>query len=163
MCRCYLDIETTGFSRNYADLTVVGLALERGDNCEVFQLVGDQISAARLLRLVKEARVLYTYNGSRFDLPFIKTKLGLDLKERLPHRDLMYDCWRQNLYGGLKKVEQTLAIARETEGIDGRMAVTLWYDYKRYGNQTSLATLLQYNKEDVLNLVVLRRKLNVSE
>ncbi|MHC4474311.1 MAG: ribonuclease H-like domain-containing protein [Planctomycetota bacterium] len=161
ICRAYLDIETTGFSRNYADLTVVGLALERSDTCEVFQLVGDHISASRLLNLLKDTRMLYTYNGSRFDLPFIKTKLGLDLKEHLTHRDLMYDCWRKNLYGGLKKVEQKLGIARKTEGIDGRMAVRLWYDYKNYGNRDSLKTLLEYNKEDILNLAVLRKTLNV--
>jgi uncharacterized protein YprB with RNaseH-like and TPR domain len=161
MCRGYLDIETTGFSRNYACLTVVGLAIERGDTYEVSQLVGDEISAARLLKLLKEASVLYTYNGSRFDLPFIKTKLGLDLAKRLTHRDLMYDCWRQNLYGGLKKVEKKLGIGRKTEGVDGRMAVTLWYDYKNYGDKDSLATLLEYNKEDILNLAVLRKKLNV--
>ncbi len=59
----YLDIETTGISRHYADLTVVGLALERPDAYEVFQLIGDEISAARLLELLEEACVLYTYNG----------------------------------------------------------------------------------------------------
>lgn len=161
MCRGYLDIETTGFSRNYADLTVVGLALEYGSKCDAFQLVGDKISARRLVALVNKAQVLYTYNGSRFDLPFIKAKLGLDLREQISHKDLMYECWQRNLYGGLKKVEKKLGISRKTEGIDGRMAVRLWYDYKHYGDKDSLATLLAYNKEDILNLAVLRKKLNV--
>ena len=161
ICRGYLDIETTGLSRTYADLTVVGLAFERRNKCTVLQLVGDQISAQRLIELVKKAQVLYTYNGSRFDLPFIKAKLGVDLREHITHKDLMYECWRRNLYGGLKAVERKLGIARKTQGIDGRMAVKLWYDYQDYGNRKSLALLLQYNKEDVLNLPVLRKKLNV--
>jgi len=161
ICRAYLDIETTGLSRTYADLTVVGLAFERRNKCTVLQLVGDQISTQRLIELVKKAQVLYTYNGSRFDLPFIKAKLGLDLREHIAHKDLMYECWRRNLYGGLKAVERKLGIARKTQGIDGRMAVKLWYDYQNYGNRKSLALLLQYNKEDVLNLPVLRKKLNV--
>jgi uncharacterized protein YprB with RNaseH-like and TPR domain len=161
ICRAYLDIETTGLSRHYAGLTVVGLCLERPGKCEVVQLVGDEISARRLIRALRNAQVLYTYNGSRFDLPFIKTKLGLDLKEHIAHEDLMYECWRQNLYGGLKRVEEKLGIGRKTKGIDGRMAVKLWYDYENDANKESLALLLEYNKEDVLNLTVLRRKLKV--
>lgn len=163
ICRAYLDIETTGLSRTYAELTVIGLCFERGRKCELVQLVGDQISAQRLMALIRKAEVLYTYNGSRFDLPFIKSKLGVDLRDYITHEDLMYECWRRNLYGGLKKVEEKLGIGRKTKGIDGRMAVKLWYDYENYGNRESLALLLEYNKEDILNLAVLRKKLNVCE
>lgn len=163
ICRAYLDIETTGLSRSCAELTVIGLGLERGNKCELLQLVGDRISTPRLMRLIKKVEALYTYNGTRFDLPFIKTKLGVDLREHITHKDLMYECWRRNLYGGLKEVERKLGIRRKTQGIDGRMAVKLWYDYNNYGNKKSLAILLEYNKEDILNLRVLRRKLNVQE
>ncbi|MHC4623006.1 MAG: ribonuclease H-like domain-containing protein [Planctomycetota bacterium] len=161
ICRAYLDIETTGLSGYYADLTVVGVCLERGRQCKIIQLVGEQITARRVIAAVRKAKTLYTYNGARFDLPFIKAGLGLDLTEYVNHKDLMYECWRQNLYGGLKSVEEKLGIARATRGIDGRMAVKLWYDYENYGNKKSLALLLEYNKEDVLNLTVLRRKLKV--
>ena len=160
ICRAYLDIETTGLSRYDADLTVVGVCLEHGRECKIIQLVGEQITARRVIAAVREAETLYTYNGARFDLPFIKAKLQLDLTEYITNKDLMYDCWRCNLYGGLKKVEQRLAIARKTQGIDGRMAVKLWYDYEYYGNKKALALLLQYNREDIVNLTVLRRKLN---
>lgn len=37
----YLDIETTGFSHRYNDLTVIGLHLDDGSD-EVIQLVGDE-------------------------------------------------------------------------------------------------------------------------
>ncbi|MHC4192770.1 MAG: ribonuclease H-like domain-containing protein [Planctomycetota bacterium] len=159
LTRAYLDIETTGLSRHYADLTVVGVCIERGGKCQITQLVGDRITARRLFTALRGTQILYTYNGARFDLPFIKAKLGLDLIEHLTHKDLMYDCWRKNLYGGLKKVEARLGISRNTEGVDGRMAVKLWYDYENHANRKSLALLLEYNKEDVLNLRVLRKKL----
>ncbi|MHC4260472.1 MAG: ribonuclease H-like domain-containing protein [Planctomycetota bacterium] len=161
LTRAYLDIETTGLSRHYADLTVVGVCIERGRKCQITQLVGGRITARRLLAALRGTQILYTYNGARFDLPFTKAKLGLDLTEHLTHKDLMYDCWRKNLYGGLKKVEAKLGITRNTQGIDGRMAVKLWYDYETYANRKSLALLLEYNKEDVLNLRVLRKRLNV--
>jgi len=159
--RGYLDIETTGLSRYFADLTVVGVGIERGNRCEIHQLVGDQISLRRLSLLLRNVQVLYTYNGTRFDLPFIKSKLGFDVNQYVTHKDLMYDCWRNNLYGGLKRVEEKLGIKRRTHGIDGRMAVKLWYDYENYADKKSLALLLEYNKEDVLNLRVLRKKLHV--
>jgi uncharacterized protein YprB with RNaseH-like and TPR domain len=160
ICRAYLDIETTGLSRCCADLTVVGVCLEHDRRCKIIQLVGGQITAPRVIAAVRKAQILCTYNGTRFDLPFIRTKLGIDLAEYITHKDLMYDCWRQNLYGGLKAVEQKLGIPRKTQGIDGRMAVKLWYDYYHYGNTKALALLLEYNREDIVNLTVLKKKLN---
>jgi uncharacterized protein YprB with RNaseH-like and TPR domain len=73
----------------------------------------------------------------------------------------MYDCWRQNLKGGLKVVERRLSIQRRLTGVDGCMAVQLWYDYVNNNNEQALQTLLDYNEEDVVNLRVLRRKLRV--
>lgn len=159
--RGYLDIETTGLSPRYGQLTVIGLFLEDGEKGEMLQWVGDGISRQRLLEAVDGLDVLYTYNGRRFDLPYIKAKLGLDLARRCLHRDLMYDCWRRRLYGGLKEVEKRLGIPRELSGLDGWMAVRLWRDYQLYGDQGSLALLLRYNQEDVLNLKALRLKLEV--
>jgi len=161
ICRGYLDIETTGLSSVFSELTVIGIGLEKGRNYEFTQLIGQSISLQKVMEDIKKVELLYTYNGSRFDLPFIRKKLGIDLRKCVRHIDLMYDCWRQNLYGGLKTVEKTLGISRQIEGIDGRMAVRLWYDYINNGNKTSLDMLMDYNKQDVLNLSILRRKLNV--
>ena len=159
--RAYLDIETTGLSRYYSDLTVIGIALERGRECKVIQLLENDIYDAKLLKILKGVDEIYSYNGSRFDLPFIKVKLGTDLNSRFKHTDLMYDCLRQNLKGGLKIVERKLGIKRQLTDIDGYMAVKLWFDYINSNNQESLKTLLTYNKEDIINLRVLRRKLKV--
>lgn len=160
--RCaYLDIETTGLSPDDGDLTVIGLFLEGKEEKRIVQLFDEEISAARLRQSLKGVERLYTYNGERFDLPFIKAKLGVDLPRYCQHRDLMYECWQRNLYGGLKEVERKLRIGRALAGVDGRMAVELWLQYKLYGDRKSLATLLEYNREDVMNLKVLRQKLKV--
>ena len=157
----YLDIETTGLSPVDGELTIVGVYLHDGSKGKVVQLVGDQISAVKLDEITADVQTLYTYNGERFDLPFIKARLGLDLTERRVHRDLMYDCWRNNLYGGLKAVEKQLGIPRQTAGIDGKMAVQLWWDYRNSGDAALLETLLKYNRDDVLSLKMLRNKLRV--
>jgi uncharacterized protein YprB with RNaseH-like and TPR domain len=159
--RAYIDIETTGLSRHYCDLTVIGIALEKGRKCQVIQLLEGDLYEAKLLKALENVDEIYSYNGSRFDLPFIKTNLGIDLNGHFEHTDLMYDCWRQNLKRGLKVVEQKLGIDRKLKGVDGYMAVQLWYDYLNNNNERALQTLLAYNEEDAVNLRVLRRKLGV--
>ena len=159
--RAYLDIETTGLSRYNCDLTVIGIALERGGKIKVIQLIEDDLHEARLLKALQGADEIYSYNGSRFDLPFIKAKLAVDLKQSFKHTDLMYYCWRENLKGGLKAVERKLGIERHLKDVDGHVAVQLWWDYANNNNEWALRTLLAYNEEDVVNLHVLRQRLRV--
>jgi len=156
----YLDIETTGLSRFDNDITVIGIYLVNGSNSKLVQLVGREVTADNLLEAVDGVNTINTYNGSRFDLPFINGSLGINLADISHHHDLMYDCWRNNLYGGLKSVEQQLGIPRQLQGVDGLEAVLLWQRYQHYGDQKALATLLKYNKEDVVNLKALRERLD---
>ena len=160
-CYGYLDIETTGLSCHYCDLTVVGVAVLQEDQPRFGQLFGGQINADRVLDLLDGVDELYTYNGSRFDLPFIKGRLGLDLRRQFAHTDLMYNCWRQDLKGGLKAVEVRLGIERRLTDMNGYMAVRLWWDYVNNNDTEALQKLLEYNREDVMNLHTLREKLGV--
>lgn len=160
-CRAYIDIETTGLSRRFADLTVIGVALEKNGPCDVVQLFDAELSDEKLLAVLNGVDELYSYNGSRFDLPFIRAKLGVDLDRCFKHTDLMYDCWRNKLKGGLKAVERTLGINRNLKDVNGYEAVKLWYEYVNNHNRQALATLLEYNREDIVNLQVLRQKLQV--
>ena len=155
----YLDIETTGLSWLYADITVIGIYLVNGNEDRLVQLVGSEVTVDNLLEAVDGVQTIYTYNGSRFDLPFIRGFLGIDLETIADHHDLMYDCWRCNLFGGFKTVEQQLGIPRRLQGITGLDAVLLWQRYVEYDDLDALKLLLEYNKEDVMNLKVLRERL----
>ena len=157
----YLDIETTGLSCRYADITVIGIYLADVGDGRMVQLVGREVTGDNLLGALDGVQTIYTYNGRRFDLPFIRGWLGVDLETVADHHDLMYDCWRRNLYGGFKAVEQQLGIPRQLQGITGWDAVLLWRRYKDHGDRGALALLLQYNKEDVVNLKVLRERLPI--
>lgn len=159
-CRdAYLDIETTGLSPWQCDITVVGIHLCHGDATDFIQLIGEEVTADNVLGSLEGMQVIYTYNGSRFDLPFIHCRLGINLAELFAHRDLMYQCWRNNLYGGFKAVERQLGIVRRLPEMNGYEAVRLWWKYVNNYDEDALDTLLEYNKEDVLNLRVLREKL----
>ncbi len=154
-----MDIETTGLSPRTCELTVIGIYICDENDSEFRQLVGGEITAVNLLEALAGVTVIYTYNGSRFDLPFIDCALEVNLAERFRHRDLMYDCWRNNLYGGFKGVERQLGIKRELTEVDGLEAVRLWWRYRDSFDLEALDKLLKYNREDVLNLKVLKEKL----
>ncbi len=155
--KAYLDIETSFLG----EITVIGLyAEDRG----FVQLVGGGVSDLALWNVLEGIQVICTYNGSRFDLPVIHRRLQLDLRSAFTTHDLMYDCWRRKLYGGLKRVEEQLDIPRRTRGVDGVEAMRLWHRYETAHDSAALMTLLEYNREDVLNLETLDRILqgNVS-
>ena len=114
-----------------------------------------------MLKALEGVDEIYSYNGSRFDLPFIRTKLGIDMREYFKHTDLMYNCWKKDLKGGLKVVERRLGIGRRLKDVDGSVAVQLWWGHVNNNDQQALKILLEYNREDVVNLRVLRRKLRV--
>ena len=155
----YLDIETTGLSPSDNMVTVVGIYICNGDNTKVIQLVGKDITDDSLLEALYGVSKIYTYNGSRFDLPFIHGYIGIDLARVFPHLDLMFDCWKNNLYGGLKAVERQLGIERRLKDMNGWEAVKLWWKYVESFDLDALNTLLEYNKEDVVNLKAVKVKL----
>ncbi len=150
--KAYLDIETSFDGM----ITIVGLhAEDRG----MIQLIGGKISDLALWRVLEGVKTICTYNGSRFDLPVIRRRLGLDLSKEFRSHDLMYDCWRLGLFGGLKRVEEQLGISRRSKGIAGFEAMRLWSRYEDGGEEGALETLLTYNRDDVLNLPVLEARL----
>jgi len=158
-CEAYLDIETTGLSSDCSEITVVGIYLCNGEHNNFIQLVGDNVTPENILEALQGVTTIYTYNGSRFDLPFIYDRLGIDLTESFEHNDLMYRCWQNNLYGGFKAVERQLGIRRQLTEVNGYEAIRLWWRYVNNYDEVALAQLLAYNKEDVLNLRILRDRL----
>jgi len=160
MAEAYLDIETTGLSPYLDDITVIGVYMVTDGAPRFVQLVGEDINRENLLKALDGADTIFTYNGRRFDLPFIRDRLDVDLEAEFRHHDLMYDCWKNNLYGGFKSVERQLGIPRLLTGISGFEAVVLWWRYKSGGDQEALDLLLEYNREDVVNLSALRRILH---
>ncbi len=163
MIEAYLDIETTGLSPAYDDITIIGIYLTDGSFQRVIQLVGEDVTRAKLLEVLRDAGVIYTYNGSKFDLPFLNTSLGVDLLKHFNHRDLMLDCWRNNLYGGFKATEITLGISRHLKYVNGIEAVRLWRKYRTNDDRDALTMLLKYNEEDVVNLKIMKERLRIDQ
>ena len=170
----YLDIETDYIGpfpptdqRMFKDfpnhkLTVIGIRILGDDEDRFVQLVGDEATRENLLAALAGVERIVTYNGRSkpdklkgsvgFDFPVIRAQLGVTLDAEFPHTDLVPECWRKNLYGGLKKVEIALGLKRKLPGKDGFWANKTWREYQRTREQRLLDELLAYNKEDVFML-----------
>jgi len=69
--------------------------------------------------------------------------------------DLFKEKKKLGIKGGLKALEKMFGISRKTEGMNGYDAIKLWESYTVYGRDEALNLLLEYNREDVLNLISL--------
>ena len=143
----FLDIETTGLGKDTDYITVVGLF--DGEKMRFF-IQGKNLQD--FTRVIKRYSVIVTYNGKRFDLPFLKTTFNnLDFPQ--VHIDLRYLLNRLGYFGGLKRIEKALGIRRceMVKDLTGYDAVRLWNRYLD-GDPEALEVLLSYNREDVVNL-----------
>lgn len=143
----FLDIETTGLGGD-AYTTVCGV-LDRSGFSAFCR--GDELDL--LVDYLEQFRLIVTFNGRSFDVPFLRRELGQGLLRKAGHMDLMHVLRRLGLKGGLKRIEKALGVGRPSalSTLDGRDAVTLWA-MSQEGEQEALDTLVRYNAEDVLVL-----------
>jgi uncharacterized protein YprB with RNaseH-like and TPR domain len=161
----FLDLETMGLFAGQP-LVVAGLASLKPDNTIIVEqyVVRDFPDELALLaevnRQVGSHRVMVTYNGKSFDLPFLTGRsayYGVKLKPPGVHFDLLHFCrraWRDELEGcSLRSIEQTiLGISRETD-LPGELVPEFYYEYLRTGNAGFLKPIVDHNRQDVISLI----------
>ncbi len=142
----YLDIETTGLSPLDSHITTIavydGIKVHnfvRGENLDDFST------------FISNFPAIATFNGIKFDIPFIKKEMGIDFNQI--HFDVYLLFKRLKISGGLKKIERKFGVSRRAlEDLDGKSAVILWNKFEETEKKMYLETLLAYNNEDVINL-----------
>ncbi|MBN1151115.1 ribonuclease H-like domain-containing protein [candidate division WOR-3 bacterium] len=141
----YLDIETTGLSRT--DSVTVASIYYKGK----LDVYVNGINMEKMVQDIAKPKILVTFNGNRFDIPFIENYFDIKIYQK--KIDLMYILRNLGFRGGLKRCEKSLGITREgMENLDGNIAVLLWEDYRRNKNVKALKTLIAYNAYDTINL-----------
>ena len=145
----YLDIETTGLDRYYDSITTIALY----DGEAIFYYVNGR-NLNDFLDVINSYKVIVSYNGKSFDIPFIESSFGIKLNHA--QIDLRYILASLGYKGGLKSCEVQLGIDRgDLKDIDGYFAVLLWNDYQEHGNEKALESMLAYNIQDTVNLETL--------
>ena len=145
----FLDIETTGVGEK-ADIIVIGLF----DGLETKSMIkGINLDYNALKKELRKYKLIITFNGSAFDVPFIKKRYP-DLLPNVPNFDLRVACARVGLNGGLKEIERRMGIKRNkiTEKLYGGDVLLLWRMFKGSGDDYYLKLLVEYNEDDVFNL-----------
>lgn len=140
----FLDIETTGLSRYYDTITLVGWNM--GGEYNLY-IKGDD--PTRLRQALTEAKAIVTFNGSLFDVPFLHYEFS-DLQLPAAHVDLRFLAKRVGLVGGQKDVETKIGLERPgvLSQLRGEAAPLLWHKYRR-GDLDCLKLLVSYNYADI--------------
>ncbi len=143
----FLDIETTGLSRHYDVITLIGTS--DGDNIKIF-LKDNNLS--EIVDYLQNFQIVVTFNGKLFDLRFIK-KAFPEIKMPPVHIDLRYLLRSLGVDGSLKDIERMLGLKRDSdvENIRGGEAAVLWTRFVK-GDDEALRKLVLYNIYDTVNL-----------
>lgn len=140
----FLDIETTGLSRYYDIITMVGWSYQGRYGAYIRGQDENELRS-----VMNDALVIVTFNGSLFDIPFLRIGYP-DLRIPQVHIDLRFLSKRANLTGGQKTIEDEIGFKRPPEILDirGEAAPVLWHRYRR-GNIEALKLLVEYNLYDI--------------
>ena len=164
----YLDIESTGFSANIDVMLswcIKGRGIKKVEGACITreELMSDKQDARIVEQLVDEMNkydIIFTYYGTGFDVPFMRTRaLDHDLPfpkfRKLSHKDIYY-----LVRSKLQLHRSSLKAATEFLGIDGKTNLDprVWRD-ARYGNKEALAYVLEHNVADVEILENLHKRI----
>ncbi|MEX2683471.1 MAG: ribonuclease H-like domain-containing protein [Candidatus Sigynarchaeota archaeon] len=144
----YLDIETTGLEIDRDIITTVSVL--EGDTCLHFTRDENLQDLVPYLEANAD-KVICTFNGTVFDLPFIEREAG----RALAHRTIdVYLLSSERLFipGGLKKLREGFGWINAEEQNAGADAVWLWSMWLRERDPAYRDALLEYCGEDALSL-----------
>ena len=165
----FLDVETTGLSGGtgtYVFLVGLGTFEDGAFRLRQFFLAdlwGETAMLTAIAEVLERCRALVTFNGRRFDLPLLDTRLTLSrlpaAAPGVPHLDLLYPARR--LYSRrmpscrLAALECALLGVEREDDVPGWAIPALYFEYVRRGEARPLRAVFKHNALDILSLVVL--------
>lgn len=154
-----LDIETDGI---HGPITVVGLYQPKDGPIEHSFLVnGRDLTIENLKRALIGCRMLITFNGIRSDIPKLRSSYPSVLPDNIAIIDLYYWSLKLGIGTSLKVLEGMFDIFRIDEYTKRRhIATKLWRRWRDKGDRWALAKLIEYNRQDTINLYPLATSLS---
>ena len=159
----YFDIETTGLSRKYCSIYLIGaMYFDDGEWMYAQWFADNYNDEANVImafqKFIKDYDCLIHFNGNSFDIPFVKDRaekynIDLDL-DRLKSVDIYKDISSlKNILNlpNLKQItlEEAIGIKR-SDPFSGGELVEVYKEYVRTKDQKLIYPLLLHNREDVL-------------
>ena len=163
----FFDIETTGLSPERSHLYLIGCAREEQGQWILRQWFAQNSSEEfaileQFLSVVKDCRLLVSYNGASFDLPYLRQKcrayLLPDAFQPLPMTDLYRELKPLRKLLALPQlrqadVERWLGLYRD-DCYNGKELITVYRRYQKNQDRELLSALLLHNREDVEGMTV---------
>jgi uncharacterized protein YprB with RNaseH-like and TPR domain len=161
-----IDIETLGLLNFFAypsPIILLGIAnIGKNKICAhqfLVRDISDELGAIwSFLSHVKNGSTLITYNGRKFDIPYIKQRLAYYGKEASltnHHYDILHFAWRalgKKLPNcRLGTVEKYFEIQRGID-IPGTLVPHFYDIYLKTRNVGPLVAIVEHNKKDIINL-----------
>lgn len=172
----YFDIETTGFSRKYCIVYLIGCMYYSGDKLCYTQWLAENFNdEANVLmafnKFIKDFDTVIHFNGNSFDIPFVtergkKYNLEFDFDNYQsidiykPVSKLNHILKMEN--NKQKSFEKLLGINR-SDPFSGGDLIEVFKHYVESKDERLLFPLLLHNKEDVWNMGVLTDLLSISD
>lgn len=174
---CFIDIETTGLSKQYNSIYLIGILYPDNKNNNHWilkQLFAEKIDEEKivllnLVQLMSSYDMILTYNGETFDLPFINERLKRYNIEYEFHNSLSMDLYKEvksyrhllnieNLK--LKTLERYLGLYRD-DIYTGKDCIQFYYDYLKTKDKELMARILQHNYDDLYYMIDILRILDI--
>lgn len=161
----YLDIETTGLSS--APLFLVGLMYSAPEGLVVDQLFArDYTEEAAVLAATAQSisryPALVTFNGARFDIPFISERFivhGVEAPAAPVHVDLLPVsrgvCAGRTPNHRLQTLERCVLGRKRIGDIPGAEIPGAYHEFVRTGDAGEMAAVIHHNRLDLLSMLEL--------
>lgn len=170
----FFDIETTGFKAEYCSIYMIGCATFEEDAATITLFFaenkyGEKAVLEAFAKLLATKKQCFTFNGNRFDIPFIEKraqKHQLDITpSSMPCFDLFlfvkqFSNLLQLEHYKQKSLECYLGIQRE-DLYDGGQLIEVYQRYALHPNAEDLQLLKQHNLDDVRGMLKLLPLLNL--
>lgn len=179
----FLDIETTGLKRDTSSVYLIGLLFPVNDDprgkWDLKLILAE--SAAEETEVLKEfsrvftgkAAKFITFNGDRFDIPFLKRRFevnGIELPPVLSSYEgadiyRMINIYRKAFGMGhmnQKSVERILKVSREDKYSGGEL-IPYFHEYEKTGDSEIEKLLITHNREDVYGMAEILSVLSYTE
>lgn len=161
----FIDIETTGLTPDISAITVIGCIDFEGKITQWFNKDGfsQEKILVDFLNFIKNYTTLITFNGTTFDLPFLKYKIKEYHLEKSLDAFLHYDLYRilrpyRHLFPMTSfrqaALEQYLEIQRQ-DHLSGKQLIKRYQSYLESGSTEEKEAILLHNREDLSGLLAI--------